>query len=159
MKNIKSIFSDKKVVLSCVAAIGVVLIAFSYVFSEKAVAASHDTGQTELEIYGERLEEKLTSSLCRLTGENSLEVMITFASTFEDVYGYNGMKTSENTLFSSTATDEAKPVVIKRNCPKIAGVMIVCLEKMEKEEYMAIKKAASTALNISQSKIYIIGGE
>ena len=89
---------------------------------------------------------------------SSYPLAFIISSTFEDVYGYNGTKTTENTLFSSTLSDETKPVVIKRKCPKIAGVMIVCLKKMEKEEYVAIKKAASTALNISQSKIYIIGG-
>ena len=158
MKNVREMFASKKALITAVAVIGIVLIALSWTFTEKANVASDYIAQSEIESYGQMLEHKLTSSLCRLLGDEAVEVMITFSSTFEDVYGYNGTKTTENTLFSSTLSDETKPVVIKRKCPKIAGVMIVCLKKMEKEEYVAIKKAASTALNISQSKIYIIGG-
>ena len=158
MKNIRETFTSKKALITAVAVIGIVLIVFSCTFTGKINAEQGDIAQSEMENYGKTLEDKLASSLCRLMGERAVEVMITFSSTFEDVYGYNELKTSENTLFSSTLSDETKPVVIKRKCPKIAGVMIVCLKKMEKEEYVAIKKAASTALNISQSKIYIIGG-
>lgn len=158
MKNIRETFTSKKALITAVAVIGIVLIVFSCTFTGKINAEQDDIAQSEMENYGKTLEDKLSSSLCRLMGERAVEVMITFSSTFEDVYGYNELKTSENTLFSSTLSNETEPVVIKRNCPKIAGVMIVCLKKMEKEEYVAIKKAASTALNISQSKIYIIGG-
>ncbi|MBP3580916.1 MAG: hypothetical protein J6K12_06690 [Clostridia bacterium] len=168
MKLIKAITSGKKAFILILAIIGILLIGVSYIFSEKNTDDTlTDQAGDELAVYGKMLEDKLCRTLSSLTGENTIEVMITFSGTFETVYAgniktdgiSNSTYSSEKTLASFTSTGSQNPIIVKRNCPKINGVMIVCLKSLEAEEYSAIKKAACTALNISESKIYIIGGE
>lgn len=161
MKTLKNLLkNNKKLFIFIIASIGCIMIFLSYIPKKNNNATqSIPTYNTELEQYGSMLEEKLCSAISRLTGENTVDVMITFTETFETVYAQNTSQASKESFYSLSETMENKPDIIKRNCPKIGGVMIVCMKKLDNSEYMAIKKAASTALNISQSKIYIIGGE
>ena len=161
MKTLKNLLkNNKKLFIFIIASIGCIMIFLSYIPKKNSNATqSIPTYNTELEQYGSMLEEKLCSVISRLTGENTVDVMITFTETFETVYAQNTSQASKESFYSLSETNESKPDIIKRNCPKIGGVMIVCMKKLDNSEYLAIKKAASTALNLSQSKIYIIGGE
>lgn len=162
MKVIKNILEKyKKSIIALVAATGCIMILLSYNKNSNIVQeVSYNQSQSELYNYGAMLENKLCTTLSRLTGENTLEVMITFSSTFEAIYEDGSNSTDNSSLFqNSSLNTNTTPAIVKKNCPKISGVMIVCMKKLEKSECLAIKKAASTVLNISQSKIYIIGGE
>lgn len=162
MKAIKNILQKhKKLVIALVAATGCIMILLSYMQGDKVIDENfYSPSQDELYDYGKMLENKLCNSLSRLTGENTLEVMITFSGTFETIYENNNNSQENQVLYSSSSFGtNTQPAVVKKNCPKISGVMIVCMKKLDKSECLAIKKAASTVLNISQSKIYIIGGE
>ena len=46
------------------------------------------------------LEEKLCSAISRLTGENTVDVMITFTETFETVYAQNTSQASKESFYS-----------------------------------------------------------
>ena len=170
MKALKTFLQkERKLLFIILAAAGIFLIFSSYISkndNDTSSAASGNFENDELDIYGKNLEDKLKNTLCAVVGKDSLEVMITFSSTFENVYAKglsqkDSDKGDSNQLLftSSSAQNENTPVISKRNCPKISGVMIVCKNRISSKDCQTIKKAASTALNISESKIYIIGGE
>lgn len=157
--------SGRKLIIAIIGVLGVVLIAFSYLkeAESKALNSSY-YGNSELDEYGSMLENKLEAALSVLTGEGTVEVMITFSGTFENVYRDSYSLSSNHnfdigTAYAFSSENKKDDGLVKRICPKIGGVMIVCKAKLDAQGYSAIKKAASTALNVSESKICIIGGE
>lgn len=168
MKHIKDSFffkSNKKIIIALIGVLGVFLIAISYV-KEAEPDGIHTAyyGNSELDEYGSMIENKLEDTLSAVTGKDTVEVMITFSGTFENVYRDSYSFSSDrnfdiDTAYAFSSDNKKDDGVIKRLCPKIAGVMIVCKTKLDPNGYSAIKKAASTALNVSESKICIIGGE
>jgi len=164
----ETVIGDKKnlSVIMMLAGVAVIIVSFLLTNQRSVNTGTSYDQKDELEIYGEKLENKIENAVCTITGENTVEVVITFSSTFETVYAEN-VKTDgtssgfygETAIAPMSGSDGKSPVIVKKNCPKISGVMIVCKKAMDKQSYTAIKKAAATALNISESKIYIIGGE
>lgn len=153
------IFSKRKNVIVFLAIIGALMIILSFAIDSSEKTSKKNSDNNELSEYGNTLEEKLENTLSALTGEGSIEAMITFSTGFENVYD-NGISVSNgyDSMFSTSGA-ASEPVQIKRNCPKIGGVMLVCDAGLDEESLLQIKKAAATALNISETKIYVIGGE
>ena len=146
----------KKVIPVLLLIVGVFLVLISR-FSEtkEKTAADTFTGVYETD-YASILENKLKNVLESITGEDTVSVMITFKSTYtenehDELY--------EDSVFSIQTTAKGQEVSAKiMPTPEIGGVMIVCSSLSNPEDMNTIKKAAATALNIKENKIYIIGG-
>ncbi len=156
--NVKEYLKNntKIILVICLALTGFILIALSY--TNTNAGKENNDGDTELLKYGEYLENKLTQTLERITGENTVDIVITFDGSFEKVYLENhGQATNQTALYFDK--EISTPITVKTKNPKIKGVMIVCTSISEKSEFKILKEAAATVLDISENKIYIIGGE
>ena len=159
MKNIKAILEKKttKTILPVILlALGITLILLSQYFetdNKEQTGAYSNAYETE---YTEILENKLKSVLESITGKDTVNVMITLESTFEEnIYD----EVYESSKFSYSGTTKSKENFAQATpTPKIGGVMIVCGSLSNAKDINTIKKAAATALNINENKIYIIGG-
>lgn len=149
-KKLKEIIFSKMFMLLIMISAGILLIFISEL-SQKG-SGSSSLGNTETANYGQYLEEKLCEVLESVTGKDTVKVMITFESTYElgdNDEGYRQVFSDETHISK----------IIEKPLPKIAGVMIVCKSIKEQSDFLQIKKAAATALNVSEQKIYIIGGK
>ena len=148
--------SAKKYIPILLLILGALLIVISY-FPETKTKKNAETYSGEYETdYANMLENKLKNVLESITGENTVKVMITFESTY---ITSKQDKLYETSSFSiETMTNDKDVSVIKKPTPEIGGVMIVCSSLSNPEDINVIKKAAATALNIKENKIYIIGG-
>ena len=153
MKKIPKKYS-KSIILICLALSGLCLIMLS--FAEKDSSYGKGTYDSELTRYGEYLENKLSDTIEKLTGEGTVDIIITFDSSFEQVFKENS-DLSDMGILSVSQKGESLPV--KTKSPKIKGVMIVLTTVKTAEEFRILKKAAATVLDIPENKIYIIGGE
>ncbi len=153
----KNIFKSKMFITVLIGICGFLLIIFSYFLPEnKSKSESETILITEADYYGENLETKIKKTIEKLTGKNTIDVMITFDGTFEKVL-YNNTKNSTSITYNISDKEE-NPCIIKTKVPSIKGVMIVCTSIKNESDFINIKKAVATVLNISENKIYIIGG-
>lgn len=148
----KSKENTKKYILIMLIFIGVLLIIISYMISEKegSSASSMESSQ-----YAASLENRLSDIIEKALGlkNGCVDVMITVESKSIDED-----KTVEQTtvfLKEYAGANETKEI---QEIQEIKGVMIVLSGETNKSDFEIIRRAASTALGISQSKIYIIGG-
>lgn len=159
MKDKNSLFSkvQKRIYLPVILlSAGVLLILISWIADKdntKDTQIYPDTYETD---YANFLENKLKNTLESIDGIGKVTVMITFESTYEPYEQDDLYNASDFSL--SVMSDNEKDTAAKVPTPKIGGVMIVCSTLSNPEDIMTIKKAAATALNIKDNKIYIIGG-
>ena len=171
MKKIKDLFGEKTAVVFCVAA-GVALLCFSFLSKPTETSDSQPTvdASDEIAVYSHMLESGLQSAVACMTGSDNVKVMVTLDSTFENVYvsdaSINEAVTSEKTdvrsarqlVLTGSAGDGQMPVVVKRIPPKVKGAVIVCDGLANNNLKSSIAAMAATALNISETKIYVTGG-
>ena len=138
------IFFKSKKALILTAAAGLLLV-LSYGFrNETEIKSKKD--------YGEMLEDKIEEMLECASGCENVKVMITFKERKEE----EKAATTGSSFFESvSATDSANEEYDSR---EIAGVMIVAHGISEKNDFLVIKNAVSTVLDISKKQIYIVGG-
>lgn len=146
----------KAVTVAILAAMGIILITISNLRgSDNENFHSGFYGTENVDLYQKALEKRLEETLNSITGADCVNVMITLEGGFEKVYSAANYRASES-LFGQS--NQNTPPVLKTKSPKIAGVMIVCNNIFDAQSVKEIKKASATCLNISENKIYIIGG-
>lgn len=149
IKKLKEKIFSKTYMLVLLIAAGIALLVISELTS--GTAKNVKAGVFNESDYGFFLEQKLSGIIEEVTGKDTVEVMITFESTYEALEN----KDDYSQVFSQYEETEK---IIEKPLPKIAGVIIVCKNISNESDFIHIKKAASTVLNISPHKIYIIGG-
>ena len=169
----KFIMSHAKLCALFTAALcGLVLLFLSGEFAKDGDNIGTEISESsELDAYRLTLEKSLTETISTIQGAGQTNVMITLESSFETVYASNAKLDETSTDFdktqkitekqlatTSSRSDGETPVVVKRLTPKISGVLIVCTGGENKQIKQDIINAASTALNISSSRIYVTGG-
>ena len=169
MKNklpIKDI-NQKTALLFLALILGTSMIMLSPKFVEKK---NNSNTEDQLERYINETESRLKNTVSSINGAGKTEVFISVENTFETVYASNASidesgddknknKTTQKELAYSTSKDMGEmPVVIKQNCPKINGVLVVCTGGSDKIIREEIVCAVSTAVGIPTSKIYVTGG-
>ena len=120
--------------------------------------------------YGARLEKKVAETVSAIEGAGRTSVLITFENTFETVYATNasideredGANVTRNTKkelagMNGRETGQA-PVVVKKLCPKIRGVLIVCEGGGNDAVAAEVTAAVSTALGVAAGKIRVTRG-
>lgn len=146
----------KKFLLPILFIVGILLIIvsqFSDTDRKKQSATYSNLYETD---YANILEIKLKNVLESITGEDTVCVMITFENTYE-MNEYDEVYAVSDFSLPTESKNESFTAVNKPT-PKIGGVMIVCSSLSNPDDIKTIKKAAATALNIKENKIYIIGG-
>ena len=160
----------KGIILAAAALTGCLLLILSG-FIQSDGKNAKQSGETTPEDYRLSLEKSLSETVDKIDGAGKTSVMITLECSFETVYASNakldetvgqnesGQKTTEKQLATtSSRTDGEAPVIVKKLNPKIKGVLIVCEGGNSKRVKNEVLKAAATALNISEAKIYVTGG-
>lgn len=176
-EKLKNMFGgDKKTKLILAAGIiGILLIMLSEFIpnSDKSndnVKQSEETGisSDDTDEYKNQIESEITEILSKINGVGECEVMVTVEGTTEYVYAENlseyndsdGDKVSgkhENNVVMVEQNGEKQALVKKIIKPKINGVVIVCEGGDDLKVSERVLKAASTALNISASRICVEG--
>ncbi len=162
----------KFIILGICACIGLMLsLSFSLPNGQK-----NDTTKTQQSFsdseYVYSLEKRLSETVSSISGAGKAQVFITLESSYETVYMSNAKldetvdvssqsrTTSEKSLATmKNGTSYEEPVVVKHISPKISGVLIVCEGGENTNVRNNIIKAASTALDVSSSRIYVTGGQ
>lgn len=132
--------------------------------------AQETAASEELSAYAALLEDGLKEAVCRVVGGGDVSVMVTLDSTFENVYVNDASineavtadktdRKSERQLVLIGANGENQiPVVVKRLPPKVRGAVIVCTGGNDPALRARITALAATVLNVSETKIYVTGG-
>jgi len=150
-----SILNNKKIVYITLAVIGLCLVFISYSVQDNSLNNYVNTSNYEYaNAYGTYLEEKTQNILATASGCNNVKVMI----TFKNMYDYTVKNNVYDNTFSAFEKTDKKSNPTEVKYPEIAGVMIVCKGITSQNDFAVLKQAVSTLLNISQNKIYIVGG-
>ncbi len=156
--NLKNAFNNNKKIqylLIALILIVVAIICFS-VYSEKNTSESVDD---VLNDYVVSLENRLSSTLSKVSGAGKVSVIITVESGRENVLA---MKTVSNTTQSGVEIEETpiivngKTVVIKELNPKIVGVLIVAEGANNISVMNRIQQATMSLLDIEINQIEIL---
>lgn len=118
--------------------------------------------------YEDRLTGELEQIISSISGAGSAKVMITFDSSFENIYAYDA-GVSEGSLSSSGRTSEKKlvltgghssqtPVLIKKLSPRVKGVLVVCEGGGDITIAKKIREATGTLFGISESRVCVTDG-
>lgn len=148
------------------------LVGTAMILLSPSLAEIKDNSNTEnqLERYINETESRLKNTVSAINGAGKTEVFISVENTFETIYASNASidesgddknksKTTQKELAYSTSKDMGEtPVIVKQNCPKINGVLVVCAGGSDKIIREEIVSAVSTAVGIPTSKIYVTGG-
>ena len=124
----------------------------------------------EMYEYSESLEKSLCSAVSEMVDSDQVSVMITLEGTFENVYASDASineavtadKTdmrSEKQLVLTGGNNAQTPIIIKKIPPKVKGAVIVCKNGNDPQVKSSVAALAATALNISETKIYVTGGK
>ncbi len=162
----------KIIILSICACIGLMLsLPFSLSGTHKNDIPETQEHFSESE-YVYSLEKRLSQTISNISGAGKSQVFITLESSYETVYMSNAKLDEMVDLSSQSRTTSEKslatmkngssieePVVVKHISPKISGVLIVCEGGENTNVRNNIIKAASTALDVSSSRIYVTGGQ
>ena len=171
MKKLKEMFGEKIVIIIGFA-LGVIFILTPVLFGdeEKNSSQAEYGASDELAQYSAMLENGLHKAVAQMIGSDNVRVMITLESTFENVYvsdaSVNEAVTADKTdirsekqlVLTGASGKDQMPVIVKRIPPKVKGAVIVCESGNDKNVRSSIAAMAATALNISETKIYVTGG-
>lgn len=177
LKKMTGIFDGsgikQKIFITVLLAAGILLVGAPAVIESigYSKSAPEETGVSdEISEYSALLEEGLKQAISQVVGSGNVSVMVTLESTFENVYfsdasvneAVTADKTdikSEKQLVLTGASGEGQtPVIVKRLPPKVKGAVIVCDRGDEADIKERVTMLAATALNISETKIYVTGG-
>ncbi len=148
--------------LAATAILGVLLLVVSTPRKTQKSYQENTYSISEPEEYRATLEEGLTKTISSISGAGKSNVLVTLEGSFETVYANNAKlndtATEKQLATASNKTYGEEPIVIKKLSPKIKGVLIVCEGGNTAQVKSDIINAASTALNIPTSRIYVTGG-
>lgn len=143
-------------------------------FSKKQETAAKEDGVTEAE-YKKELENSVKVMVRELSGDPEPTVIITLDSGIR--YTYADQKKSETS--SSSGKDKSaqssesvtqsyitvkesdgseKPLLVSKLMPQVRGVAVICENGNSEQVVESIKNAVTAALNITEKRVYITGG-
>ncbi len=173
-ESITKLLKNKKVsfVIFAIGILGILLIFVSDIF-----ASSKENGTTQIETklseddYCAQIEDKISSIVKSLTGNDNSEVIVTLESSYEYVYLNEKDLSNDYTNDNDTSTKKKdnsseKYIIVEDSdgnengllvttlSPKIRGVVII-YEGIGADISESIKSAVMAALDISSSKVYV----
>ncbi len=178
MKRLNNILNKKNAgrILFLLAITGIALVYLSGFIGK----GEKETEQTDTdEQYVEQLEEKLASVVEGITGEKSVQVLVSLESSKETVYAdlvdesndksndYEGDATKKTQEKSDTKQSlilvedkdgGQQALVITTIAPTVRGVVVVSSQAENELVKERIVTAVTTALNIPSKKVCVVGG-
>ena len=148
---------------------GMIIIAFSMLWDKDIKKSEKGSFSDDLTCYSEMLETNLKEAVEGVVGGDA-KVMITFESTFENVYYSDAVineaitadktdrKSEKQLVLTGNMGNDQSPVVVKMLSPKPSGAVIVCVGGNSQEFKARVSELAACALGISKNKIYVTGG-
>ncbi len=157
---IKYLSENKKAISICIISFGLVLIITAFMRDKNNGKSLESIYYTSDSIqYCSYLEQKIKMTIESITGNDTVEVMITLKdSNPAAIVTQNNAAMTQNGFFDFTNTNNKSSELTKASFSEIGGVMVIMKSISDLQSLQEIKKAVSTALNISENKIYIIGG-
>ena len=133
---------------------GILLIFLSGLFGQKS--GKEEVPQTvSTEDYAHQLEESLLEIVRAITGEDDAQVMVTLESSSRQVYAQEEKKSAGNTQEQSDqSTIRSQSTEIS---PEVRGVVVVCGNSENVELQQSIIDAVTTALQISSTRVCVVG--
>lgn len=118
------------------------------------------------EIYREEIEHNLKRILSEAKGVGDVEVFLTFENYGEAVYAKNGQSAedgeqntkefSDNYVLKSEAGGGETPLVVKKETPKIAGVLVVAKGAKDPALKMQIISAVRAATGVKAHRVEVL---
>ena len=178
--DLNKFLQNKKTVpiIVAIGIIGILIILISDMLPQKnnTVEENMQNISTDSQ-YLEDLKNDIKTIVLSITGEESVEVVVSLETGIEYVYAtekdtdlgvkenkqsegnYNNEtsdKTEESYIIINNGTGE-QPLIISTINPKIRGISIVCSSGFSQEICDTIKTSISTLCNISEKKISVSG--
>ncbi len=152
-EKITSLLKNKRAVIFLVGAVGVMLIALSYLPGgrEKAV-------ETGAEDYVTQTEQRLTEMIESIDGAGKTKVMLTLSSDSAKVYK-ESLKTdsakSEETVVVISGQNGNEALVEKTLTPEVKGVVVICEGGGKSAVKSDIITVVSAVLGVSPNRICV----
>ena len=166
---IKSAIKGKNAAAFAALALGIVLLLVSGGVKSETSEKTTESEFDELSEYADKLEKNLADIISDIDGTGDANVMITFDSSFESIYAYNaGVKGNANTDSRTSEKElvltegngrEKNPVLVKKLCPKVKGVLVVCKGGNDERVREKITDAATALFGITSNRVEVIGGD
>lgn len=175
MNKIKEFLSKKNNNLIFILA----LVGIALVFISSLDLNFNSGNDDETVNYEAELEEKVKNVVCKITGERNVEVFITLESSEEIVYA-DKIKSSNNLTEDNQGEDKTKlnekqdkeqnyiiiedsdggqqALIVTTLSPTVRGVVVVSKYANDEAVSESIINAVTTALNISNRKVCVVGG-
>ena len=168
VKKLGNLLGSKRsaTAVTVLGAAGLALILISSFLSDKKqsvpqVSATTLTSETS-DAYCRETEEKLKSFLMHIDGAGDVEVYLTVGTGERVVYAAEGKKASsenkteeEKKYVMTGGSGQREPLIETVEAPAITGAVIVCTGCGSPVVEERIYRAASAALGIPTSKIYV----
>ncbi len=175
--NFFEILKQKPKILVVAGLIGIALIFLSSYFNNGEKKENTNISKITAEEYCESLEQKLSSQIKDVVG-GDVKVMITLESGIEyiyasesknneseveDAYANNNQKSQKQKEMQSnyiTCKDEngkEVPLVVTEIMPNVKGVVVACENGDNEVINSAIKSLVTTALDIGENKVCVLG--
>ena len=122
--------------------------------NDKDVQQTEDLySSTELDIYTERLEEKVSGFLAKISGVSNVSVIITIDNSKENIYATEGSNFDYVILTDSSGNQST--VKLTEITATVRGIAVVC--KYENEEIkQQIITTLSSLFNVGTNRISVI---
>lgn len=175
LKNLTDIIKKPKfLIIAAFVGIGLIFLSSLIPDSSKKQAAAKEGGVTAEE-YKKELESSVKIMVRELSGDPEPTVIITLDSGIR--YTYADQKKSE--ISSSSGKDKTaqssesvtqsyitvkesdgseKPLLVSELMPQVRGVAVICENGNSEQVAENIKNAVTAALNITEKRVYITGG-
>ena len=163
--KVKEVFSSKKSVplLACILCIGVILILISNPKSNENKKQSEESNSQisnidvkENELSQKYIKEELTEILSKVSGVGEVDVLITYASTGENLALKDEDNQGSEKTVMQTESSNSQPYIYKRLYPEIEGVIIVAQGGDAVSVKSAITDAVSAVLKIPIHKVKVL---
>jgi len=160
----EKIMNTKWLVIILIIGIGLLFLPdFSY--DETTIENTRvDISITDINKYGETLENKLSSMLSTISGAGKVSTMITFSDYGKYTYSQEELeeksetttKENQKPVLKDSASGGEDPILIKAELPKITGVLITAEGAANPVIRENIKEAVKAVLNVSTKNISVL---
>ena len=121
---------------------------------QAADGVPYDLAQDEILIYQNYMEEKVKALCASVDGVGDVTVVVSLEGDFTSVYATEYHDGNESYVIVGSGSS-AKPLLLSRETPQIAGVGIVCKGGADPSIRHELTVLISAAFHISSNRIYI----
>ncbi|MBR5501986.1 MAG: hypothetical protein IKV55_03015 [Oscillospiraceae bacterium] len=144
MASLKTVSPPKLAVCAAVMLLlGLALVLSGSINNQQAIpaAATEDAAQTDIQLYEQQMEQRLTELLSAVQGAGEVQVMVTVETSESYEYASNAMQSDDYDIAPQTTRQESileesviivrgengdEALLVARHLPKIMGVAVIC---------------------------------